>query len=115
MKLINKYSDNKYGGMGEYFCDITSELDKLAGINSDNIWKHYILVDKYCINEKCLANCINEKCLAIRIPSGTLGGIWFDDNNIITKIEVDTNYVVKTYPDDVNEQIQKFVGQKIEF
>ena len=114
MKLVNKYPNSKYSKIGEYFCDITSELDKLAGINSDNIWKHYILVDKYCINEKCLANCVNEKCLAIRIPSGTLGGIWFDDNNIITKIEVDTNYVVKTYPDDVNEQIQKFVGQKIE-
>lgn len=36
-------------------------------------------------------------------------------NNIITKIKVDKNYVVKTYPSDVNEQIQKFVGQKIEF
>lgn len=105
MKLINKYSDNKYGGMGECFCDITSELDKLANIDSDTRWKHYVLADKYCIN---------EKCLAIRIPGGTLGGIWFDDNNVITKIKVDKNYVVKTYPSDVNEQIQKFVGQKIE-
>lgn len=105
MKLVNKYPNSKYSKIGEYFCDITSELDKLAGINSDNIWKHYVLADKYCIN---------EKCLAIRIPGGTLGGIWFDDNNVITKIKVDKNYVVKTYPSDVNEQIQKFVGQKIE-
>lgn len=106
MKLINKYTDNKYSKMEEYFCDITSELDKLAGINADDLWKHYILVDKYCIN---------EKCLAIRIPGGTIGGIWFDDNDVITKIKVDTNYVVKSYTSDVNEQIQKFVGQKIEF
>ena len=106
MKLINKYPNSRYSKMNEYFCDITVELDKLTGIDLDAHWKHYVLADKYCIN---------EKCLAIRIPGGTLGGIWFDDNNIITKVKVDTNYVVKTYPSDVNEQIQKFVGQKIEF
>ena len=33
---------------------------------------------------------------------------------VVTKIHVCTDYVVKTYPDDVNEQLQKFVGQKIE-
>lgn len=92
--------------MGEYFCDITSELDKLASINSDTLRKHYILADNYCIN---------KKCLAIRIPGGTLGGIWFDDNDVIKKIKVDTNYVIKSYTGNVNEQIQKFVGQKIEF
>ena len=41
--------------MGEYFCDITSELDKLASINSDALRKHYVLVDNYCLNKKCLA------------------------------------------------------------
>lgn len=106
MKLVNKYLNSKYSDMGEYFCDITSELDKLASINSDTLWKHYILADNYCIN---------KKCLAIRIPGGTLGGIWFDDNDVITKIKVDTNYVIKSYTGNVNEQIQKFVGQKIEF
>lgn len=106
MKLVNKYLNSKYSDMGEYFCDITSELDKLASINSDTLLKHYILADNYCIN---------KKCLAIRIPGGTLGGIWFDDNDVITKIKVDTNYVIKSYTGDVNEQIQKFVGQKIEF
>ena len=106
MKFINKYPNSRYSKMDEYFCDITFELDKMAGIDLDAHWKHYVLADKYCIN---------EKCLAIRIPGGTLGGIWFDNNNIIIKIKVDTNYVVKTYPSDVNEQIQKFVGQKIEF
>lgn len=56
-----------------------------------------------------------QKCLAIRIPGGTLGGIWYDENNIIRKIVVDTKYVVKTYPSDVNEQLKKFVGEKLEF
>ena len=52
MKLVNKYPNSKYSEMEEYFCDITSELDKLAGINADGCWKHYILADRYCINEK---------------------------------------------------------------
>lgn len=56
-----------------------------------------------------------QKCLAIRIPGGTLGGIWYDENNIINKIFVDIKYVVKTYPSDVNEQLKKFVGEKLEF
>lgn len=105
MKLINKY---KYPNskMNEYFCDITSELDKLAGINSSPHRKHYVLADNYCIG---------NKCLPIRIPGGTLGEIAFDDDNTITRICVDTDYVVKTYPADVNENIQKFIGQKIEF
>lgn len=36
-------------------------------------------------------------------------------SNIIRKIVVDTKYVVKTYPSDVNEQLKKFVGEKLEF
>ena len=66
---------------------------------------HYILVDDWCKN---------EKCLAIRVPGGTVGGIYFD-NNIITKLVIDTNYVVKTYPANVNELIQRFVGEVIEW
>lgn len=104
MKLVNKYSNSKYSDMGEYFCDVTYELDRLANIKQSSFRKHYVL-NGY-VND--------EYCLPIRIPGGTLGGIWFDDNNVITKIIVDTNYIV-TYPSDVNEQIQKFVGQKIEF
>lgn len=103
MKLINKYPDRK---LDEYFCNITSELDKLAGIDSSSHWKHYVLADKFCIG---------NKCLAIRIPGGTLGEIAFNDDNVITRICVNIDYVVKTYPADVNEQIQKFIGQKIEF
>ena len=97
MKLIKKYMSSNTG----YYCEITSELDKLAGISNDSLWKHYI----YC-------GCM-DKCFAIRIPGGTLGSIEFDENKEITKIVVCTDYIV-TYPNDVNEQLQKFVGQKIE-
>ena len=108
MKLVNKYKGSKYEEFNEFFCEITDELDRLAGIKTNDegySWRHYILADKFCIK---------QRCLAIRIPGGTVGGIWIDDNGFITKITVDTNYVVKTYPEDVNEQIQKFVGCKIE-
>lgn len=66
-------------------------------------------------NIMCFVLCDYEDgCLPIRIPGGTLGSIEYDENKIITKIHVCTDYVVKTYPDNVNEQLQKFIGQKIE-
>lgn len=54
-------------------------------------------------------------CLALRVPGGTVGGIWVDKNNVITKIKIDTEYVVKTYPSNVNELIKKFIETKIEW
>lgn len=92
-----------------YRCDLTKELDDMSGISKQhyyNMFHHYILADEWCRN---------QKCLAIRVPGGTVGGIHFDDNSIITKIVVDTNYVVKTYPVNINELIQKFIGEVIEW
>lgn len=106
MKLINKYRGSKYSEMKEYICELTSELDKLANIDPNGLRKHYILADNFCTE---------DKCLAIRVPGGTLGELEYNDDYIITRVFVDTDYVVKTYPIDVNEQIKKFVGQKIEF
>lgn len=73
---------------------------------SQNMFHHYILANEWCKN---------QKYLAIRVPGGTVGGIYFDDNNVITKIVIDTNYVVKTYPANVNEMMQKFIGEVIEW
>lgn len=92
-----------------YRCDLTKELDDISGISKQyyyHMFYHYILADEWCKN---------QKCLAIRVPGGTVGGIYFDDNGVITKIVVDTNYVVKTYPTNVNEIIQRFVGEVIEW
>lgn len=101
MKLERKPYFNK-----EYFSDLTKELDNLAGFTESTLLKHYILVDDYCKK---------EKCLAIRVPGGTVGGIWINQESVITKIRIDTDYVVKTYPENVEEIIQKYVGVKIEF
>ena len=51
----------------------------------------------------------------IRIPGGTVGNIFLDDTeNIITKITIDADYVVNLYPENVQEYVQKYVGEKIE-
>lgn len=102
LKLRNNYGQ-------EYRCALTKDLDDLSGISKRqnfDAFHHYILVDEYCKK---------EKCLAIRVPGGTVGGIWIDDNNVITKIVVDINYVVKTYPNNINELLQKFIGEVIEW
>ena len=100
MKIISKNKE-----LHEYYSELTLHLDKLAGFKSDTLLKHYILIDK-------LAK--DSKCLAIRIPGGTVGGIWIDDDYKITDVFIDTNYVVHTYPSDINEKMKKYIGEKIE-
>ena len=104
MKLINRNEWSK----SEFRCTLTERLDSLSKMNESkyyDLFYHYILVDRIGIE---------EKCLAIRVPGGTVGGIWIDEHNTITKIHVDTDYVVKTYPNNINELIQRFVGEIIE-
>lgn len=85
--------------------EITTELDRLAGLEPERPWKHYVLVS----DAPRL-----DKCLLIRVPGGTVGSIWINEDHIIANILIDTDYVVKTYSADVNEQMQKFIGRKID-
>lgn len=105
-----KLEERKEALREEYICELTKELDVLAKLTSEEVFerfRHYIVADD--LYKK-------EKCLAIRVPGGTVGGIYLDDNNVITKIYIDTDYVVKSYPSDVNEIIEKkFVGEVIEY
>ena len=106
MKLQNRYSSTC---LEEYRCDLTKKLDDVSDISKAHqydMFHHYILADNWCKK---------ERCLAIRVPGGTVGSINYNDNNIITRIVVDPNYVIKTYPSNVNELIQKFVGEVIEW
>jgi len=90
--------------MEEFYCDLTRDLDILAGFKKDSIFKHYVLIDD---------SYIKEKVFPIRIPGGTVGAMHFDENNVITNILIDTTYVVRTYPDNVNEYIcNKYIGRK---
>lgn len=58
---------------------------------------------------------MKQRLLYIRIPGGTVGNIFLDKTeNIIMKITIDTDYVVDSYPENVQEYVQKYVGEKIE-
>ena len=90
-----------------YFCELTKDLDNLAELEKYHTYmRHYIYADNWAFE---------RKCLPIRMPGRTTGGVWIDDDNVITKVEVDLDgCVIGKYPDDVNEKLQKYIGEKIE-
>lgn len=106
MLLEKRFKGGGLKCLNEYYSELTKELDGLARFAPDSLRRHYILTDKVLDT---------RKCLFIRIPGGTVGNIEYDENNIITDIRIDTNYIVRTYPDDVNEHMKKYIGQHIEF
>ena len=104
---MNLILDGGFSGMEHYVCELTKYLDELAGFSYQDYYElhhHYILFDNLSLK---------DGLFAIRVPGGTVGEIHTDSEFNITKIKVDTNYVVKTYVETVNEAIQKFVGRKL--
>ena len=90
----------------QYRSNLTRELDELSCISSkhySDLFHHYILANKWCLD---------NRCLAIRVPGRTVGGIWIDDNNKILKISIDINSNMN-YPDNVNEMMEKYIGEII--
>lgn len=107
MLLTNRFPNENRSGLQEYYCDLTREIDQILGLSSDQYRKHYILAND---------SMIKDKCLAIRIPGGTVGGIWINNENIIVRVFVNPEYyVIEKYPADINEKLAHFVGEKIEF
>ena len=89
-------------------CDLTYALDDAAMLDElpcYDLHHHYILIDRIALK---------EKILPIRVPGGTVGAIFIDEHNKIIMIQIDRDYVVKTYPPNTNEIIAKFIGQTIE-
>ena len=100
---INLVTRNK--SMNKHVCELTTELDTLANMNNeDSYLKHYILINK---------SYIKDRVLPIRVPGCTIGGLWFDENYCIIKIQIDSyvGYHTKPYPDNVNDLMQKYVGK----
>lgn len=92
----------------EFRCDLTHRLDELSQLNQSpyyDLYHHYILIDKIALE---------EQILAIRVPGGTVGAIWVDKDNKIVKIQIDRDYVIKTYPLNTHEIIAEFIGETIE-
>lgn len=90
----------------EFTCELTEELDKLAGFDSNDLFHHYLFVDKIAIQ---------ERVIPFRVPGGTVGCVHLaQDSNKIVEIDVYMNYVVKTYPADVLKHLDKFISQVLE-
>ena len=49
----------------------------------------------------------------IRVPGGTVGSIFLDDDHNIKEIFIDPNDVVKSYPANINKQVRKFIGERM--
>lgn len=86
-------------------CEITWFLDQVAGLDER---LHYIV-----INDSILFDDEDPATYYIRVPGGTVGSIWLDIDHNIRRIFIDTDFVVKSYPEDINEQMKKFVGERM--
>ena len=90
----------------EFTCELTEELDKLAGLSSVALFHHYLLVDKIGIQ---------DRVIPLRVQGGTVGCVHLaQDSNKIVEIDVYMNYVVNTYPADVLKHLDKFISQVLE-
>lgn len=103
MELENKYVGSKYNELHEYFCEITEFLDNITEKKRLSC-RHYILG---------LLCDFSDGALPIRLPGSTVGGVFIDKNNVITKVQIDGNYYKDIYPKDINEMLERYVGEKI--
>lgn len=105
MLLKEKYT---IGNTKQYYCNLTDRLDQLAGFDT----KEYPYYEHYLMD---VGKQNDTYEYYIRVPGGTVGSIYTDKDNKIIKISIDKDYVVKTYPDNLDEKLQKYIGKKIEF
>lgn len=103
MELENKYVGSEYNSFCEYFCELTELLDNITEKKRLSR-RHYILA-KPCD--------FAEGILPIRLPGSTVGGVFIDKNNVITKVQIDGNYYKDIYPKNINEMLERYVGEKI--
>lgn len=104
-----KYDD---GRAKEYYCDITSMLDKESSLTKDiqsRLYRHYVLADDWS-----MAN----RQLAIRVPGRTYGGITIDDHMVIRDIVMDNPEGLsgkRPYPRELLEKLRQFIGYQLRF
>lgn len=102
MVLKDKYNNQSY------YCKFTEELDCCAGFDK-KVYKYY---EHYLLDYRNVDEFYN---LPIRVPGRTIGGIWVDKHDVIVNIKIDRNYAAKTYSDELDAIIEKYIGKKIEF
>lgn len=99
---------NNYGMIQEYTCELTSFLDLEARlVTAKSSWfRHYVL-DSPDVRPD------GAKVYPIRVPGGTVGSLTLDQNRRVTAIGIDQDYVVKTYPADLDEKLKPFIGRTV--
>ena len=103
MDLENKYVGSEYNSFCEYFCELTEFLDNITEKKRLSR-RHYILGLPYDFK---------DGALPIRLPGCTVGGVFIDKNNVIIKVLIDGNYYKDMYPKNINEMLERYVGEKI--
>ena len=106
INMKNKYKSNNWK---EYYCEITEELDKICGFESNDTGYHF---RHYVVDERDI---FGDNILAIRFPGRTTGSIYLDENNIIISCTIDDTLCGegKYYPSDINETLKKYIGEVI--
>lgn len=105
MILKSRYAGSENSVMGGYCSELTAELDKYVVCKPDKGHRHYVLADKFFVT---------ERCLPIRFPGTTIGGIYLDENENISRVTINARWVGTVYPADINEWLKRFVGERIE-
>ena len=103
MVLENRFVGSQYNDLGEYFCELTEILDNITEEKRLSR-RHYILA-KPCD--------LRDGVLPIRLPGSTVGGVFVDKDHVIIKVLIDGNYYKDIYPKDINEMLERYVGEKI--
>ena len=96
---------DEYENVKKYFCNITKVLqiyeDEVFGNNSRKIF--------ISITEEALKN----RVFTIDMVGASLGTIWLDKDNCITDIKIDDYYVGYSFPENINDKLEKYIGQMI--
>lgn len=103
MEFENKYVGSKYNSFCEYFCELTEFLDNIT--EKKRLSRRHYILGKPCD--------FAEGVLPIRLPGSTVGGVFVDKDHVIIKVLIDGNYYKNIYPEDINEMLEGYVGEKI--
>ena len=97
--------DNAESVLSRYHCELTDELDEFLKFDKNSVLHHYIVINEYALD---------DKCLLIRIPGSTVGCIYFDTDKIITDICVKPSAIYQ-YPYSTNDNLNKYIGKQLKF
>lgn len=110
MKLILR---SKKFDVEEFTCKLTHKLDELSGrqLFIDNCPQNKRLYEHYLQSSDLDKK---DNVLLIKVPGEIVGSILYDENIVITKIyttdNIDKNYRIK----NLQKELDKFVGLKID-